>query len=341
MEGDYSFNQATGPVPDQDYSVHSNQIVDYLASKHVNVLRFLFSWERMQSTLGGPIPAATSGNYLSYYNDYKRIVDYATSKGMTVIMEPWQASASGGVGGPSWRGSVVGGGTVTNAHFADFWSKMATAYAGNSNVAIGLVNEPNGIDTMKWFATVQAAVTAIRNTGFRGMIHVPGNGWTAAGNWNDTWYDSGSPQRSNAYGWLNANGPGQPLSDPLSNLVVSVHTYADADASGSSATVVSGTISATNMAGVTQWARANGLKVMVGEIGMYASAANASQNWSNFVSFLDSNADATMGFAWWGCGKPGWWDDVAANGGGHFSITPTNNYTTDTVNMTMIQSSLH
>jgi hypothetical protein len=41
---------------------------------------------------------------------------------------------------------------------------------------------------------------------------------------------------------------------------------------------------------------------------------------------------------WWACGKPGWWDDVAANGGGHFSITPTNNYMTDTVNMDMIET---
>ena len=43
------------------------------------------------------------------------------------------------------------------------------------------------------------------------------------------------------------------------------------------------------------------------------------------------------GFAWWGCGKPGWWNDVGASGGGHFSITPTNNYASDTVNMTMIE----
>ena len=43
-------------------------------------------------------------------DDYKRIVDYATNvTGMTVVIEPWQASASGGVGGPSWRGQLVGG----------------------------------------------------------------------------------------------------------------------------------------------------------------------------------------------------------------------------------------
>ena len=340
MEGGYGFNQASGPIPDTDYAVHSNQIVDYLAGKHVNVIRLLFSWERMQSTLSGPIPAATSGNYKAYFDDYKRVVDYATNvKGMTVIMEPWQASSSGGVGGPSWRGNVVGAGVVTNAHFADFWSKMAVLFASNSRVAIGLVNEPSNMSTMTWFSAAQAAITAVRATGFGGDIQVPGNGWTGAGSWNEAWYDTASPQRSNAYGWLNARGLGLPLLDPLARLVVGVHSYADSDAAGSSTATVSSTISRTRVKVAVDWARANGIEVFVGEIGMSSTAANASANWTDFVAYLDANADTLTGYAWWGCGKPGWWDDLAASGGGHFSITPTANYTADTVNMNMIKGS--
>lgn len=339
MEGRYSFSHANGPAPNTDYPVHSTAVVDYLASKHVNVLRFLFSWERMQSQLNGPIPAATTGNYKSYFDDYKRIVDYATNeKGMTVIIEPWQASSTGGVGGAAWRGNVIGNGVVTAAHFADFWGKMAAVYANNSHVAIGLVNEPNSLSTMVWFGAAQSAVTAIRDAGFTGEIHVPGNGWTNGSNWNDSWYDTAVPQRSNAYGWANANGTGKPLADKLNKLVASVHSYADTDASGSTATVVSGSITRSRLTGVVDWARANNLKVMIGEIGMYAGSANASANWSDFVSYLDANKDVMHGFAWWGCGKPGWWDDVAASGGGHFSITPTGNYSGDTVNMAMISS---
>jgi endoglucanase len=340
MEGGYGFNQASGPVPDSDYPVHSTQVVDYLATKNVNVIRLLFSWERMQSTLGGPIPAATSGNYKSYFDDFKRIVDYATNiKGMTVIIEPWQASASGGAGGAAWRGNLLGNGVVTSAHFADFWSKMASVYASNPRVTIGLVNEPHSMSTMTWFAAAQDAITAIRGAGFNGDILVPGNGWTGAANWTESSYDTAAPQRSNAYGWLNARGVGLPLLDPQNRLVVGVHSYADPDTSGSSTGVVSPTISRSRMQGVVEWARANGLKVFVGEIGMYAGAPNATANWSDFVSYLDANSDTLTGFAWWGCGKPGWWDDVAASGGGHFSITPTNGGTGDTVNMSMIQSS--
>jgi endoglucanase len=342
MEGGYGFNTATGPVPNTDYAVHSNSIVDYLASRNINVIRLLFSWERMQSTLNGPIPAATSGNYKAYFDDFKRIVDYATNvKGMTVIMEPWQAGTSGDTGGPTWRGNLVGSGVVTSAHFADFWSKMAATFASNPRASIGLVNEPNRMSTMTWFAAAQAAVTAIRGAGFGGEILVPGNGWTGAGDWTGAGYDTASPQRSNAYGWLNARGAGQPLTDPLGKLVVGVHSYADANAGGGSTSIASTTISRDRVKVTVDWARANGLKVFIGEIGMYAGAASASANWSNFVSYLDANADTLTGFAWWGCGKPGWWDDVAASGGGHFSITPTGSYAVDTVNMTMIKSAFH
>lgn len=337
MEGGYGFSQSDGPVADKDYAVHSNQVVDYLTTKKVGVLRFLFSWERMQSQLGGPVPAAASGNYKTYFDNYKRIVDYATSKGMTVVMTPWQAGSSG-AGGARWRGNLVGASTVTSEHFADFWAKMAALYKDNARVAIGLVNEPNSMSTMSWFATAQAAITAIRTAGFNGRIFVPGNGWTGAGSWTSDSVDSASPKRSNAYGWLNARGPGQPLLDPLGKSIVEIHSYADPDASGGSTDVTSTSTSRARVKVTVDWAKANGLKVWIGEIGMYADAKNAAANWSDFVSYANSSKDTVLGFAWWACGKPGWWNDVAANGGGHFSITPTNDYTSDTVNMKMVES---
>jgi len=342
MEGGYAFNQASGPVANTDYPVHSNQIVDYFVAKKINVIRFLFSWERMQSALNGPIPAASSGNYKTYFDNYKRIVDYATSKGITVLVEPWQySSVTGNTSGPSWRGAIaggptVGGVTVTNANFSDFWSKMAAIFASNPLVMLGLCNEPNGINTMTWFATAQAAITAIRAAGFTGRLLIPGNGYTGASSWTSTWPDSGSPQRTNGYGWLNARGPGLPLLDPLGKLVVGVHTYADTNAGGGTTEVVSGTIFRQYVDVTVAWARANGLKVLLGEIGEYASAPNAQANWTDFVAYADANIDTLIGYAWWAAGAPGWWDDVAASGGGHFSITPTSNYTVDTVNMTMI-----
>jgi hypothetical protein len=167
MEMGYTFfPQATGPVGDTHYPVHDTRLIDYFASKGMTTIRFLFSWEGMQSSLMGPIPAAPAGNYKLYFDRYKNIVDYATNaKGMQVIIEPWQADPGGGAGGPRWRGGLVGSGAVPTAAWIDFWGKLAAVYADNPRVSFGLVNEPNNMSTMGWWAIAQAGITAIRNAG--------------------------------------------------------------------------------------------------------------------------------------------------------------------------------
>jgi len=346
MEMSYTdFSQADGPIAGTNYPVYDNRLIDYYVSKHVSVLRILFTWEGMQSSLFGPIPAANVGNYKAYFDNFKHIVDYATSKGITVVIEPWQANAGGGVGGAMYRGVLVGTPGVSANAFADFWSKMAMQFSGNQLVSFGLVNEPNNMSTMSWWASAQAAITAIRATGSNQWIYVPGNGWTAASSWTSNWYDTAAPQRSNAYGWLNANGAGSPISDPLNLTAVEVHTYLDSSEGGGTTEITSLTAARDHLAVTVDEARAHGYKVLLGEIGFYAGAvandaSTAPAVWANFISYFQANPDVLKGYAWWAAGSPGWWDDVAANGGGHFSITPTNGatFTGDTVNMLMIQA---
>ena len=342
MEMNYAdFSQATGPVAGTNYPVHDTRLIDYLASKNIAVIRFLFSWEGMQSTLNGPVPASASGGYKAYFDNYKRIVDYATNvKGMRVIVEPWQANSGGGAGGAMWRGNLVGSGAVPTAAFADFWGKMAGVFAANPLVSFGLVNEPNNQSTMQWWSAAQAAISAIRGAGATQRIYVPGNGYSAASSWIDNFYDTAATKRSNAYGWLNANGPGVPINDPQNDLVAEVHVYVDPDESGSSTTISSTTAARDHIAITVNEAAAHGYKVFIGEIGWYAAAPGATAAWADFVAYFGSADPAVLtGYAWWAAGAPGWWDDVAANGGGHFSITPTNGatFTGDTVNMTLIQ----
>lgn len=189
---------------------------------------------------------------------------------------------------------------------------------------------------MSWFASAQAAITAIRNAGSHQRIFVPGNGYTAASTWTSNFYDTGNPQESNAYGWLNANGIGQPISDPINNIVAEVHTYVDANESGTGDDITSVTAAVDHVAVALNEAQAQGYKVYVGEIGMYAGNADAPTTWSNFVGYFDANAGPLMGFTWRAGGMPAWWPDVHAP---HFSISPTDaaTFTGDTVNMTMIQ----
>ncbi len=346
MEMGYDFfPQATGPVGGKDYPVHDTRLIDYFAAKGMTTIRFLFSWEGMQSSLMGPIPAAPSGNYKLYFDRYKNIVDYATNvKGMQVIIEPWQANSTNGAGGPRWRGGLVGSVAVPTAAWIDFWTKFAGVYASNPRVAFGLVNEPNNMSTMGWWAIAQAGITAIRNAGATQRIYVPGNGYTAASTWviGNAFYDTDPVKRSNAYGYLNANGVGMPINDPLNNIVIEVHTYLDNDEGGSTTGITSITAARQHLEVVVNEARAQGYKVYLGEIGFLATMPLAQAAWTDFINYFEANQDVLIGFSWFAGGAPGWWDDIGASGGGHFAITPTDDatFTGDTVNMDMIENDL-
>lgn len=335
--GDY--DQNLGPVADTNYPIYDTRLIDYFASKHVAAIRFLFSWEAVQPHLYDPIPYADNGNYQAYFDNYKRIVDYATSVGLQVIVEPWQANSSGGAGGPRWRGGLVGSVAVPTAAFADFWAKMAANFKGRPLISYGLVNEPNNMSTMSWWASAQAAITAIRSAGSAQRIFVPGNGYSAASAWTANFYDTDVPARSNAYGWLNANGAGQPISDPLNNIVAEVHTYLDSDESGTHDDITAITAARDHIAVALNEAVAHGYRIYLGEIGIYAGNASANAAWADFVAYFNANSGPLVGFTWWAGGMPDWWNDIHA---AHFAISPTSNatFTGDTVNMQMIQNDL-
>jgi endoglucanase len=339
MEQYYAaYDQVTGPVAGNNYPVFDTRNVDYFAGKGITTLRFLFSWEAMQSQLFGTIPAANAGNYKDYFDNYKRIVDYATNvKGMQVIVEPWQANPDGGAGGPRWRGDLVGSVAVPTTAWSDFWTKMAGIFAANPRVAFGLVNEPNNMSTMGWWAIAQAGVTAIRSSGATQRIYIPGNGYSAASTWTSGNYfnDPDAVKRSNAYGWLHANG-GTPIFDPLNNIAAEVHTYLDDAQGGLDDGITSVTAAREHLTPAIDEGRLRGYKIYLGELGMYASNPIAPAAWADFISYFEANADEFAGFTWWAGGDPVFWPDVHA---AYFSISPTSNatYTGDTVNMDMIE----
>lgn len=112
-----------------------------------------------------------------------------------------------------------------------------------------------------------------------------------------------------------------------------------------SESITSVTAARDQLADVMTAARADGYRVFLGEIGFRADRTTddghpASEAWQDFVGYATTNADTLIGYAWWACGEPGWWDDVGADGGGHFAVTPTDGatYTGDTVNMEMIEA---
>ena len=49
---------------------------------------------------------------------------------------------------------------------------------------------------------------------------------------------------------------------------------------------------------------ANGYKVYLGEIGMYAGNESAAAAWADYVNYFNANVGPIVGFTGWGCGMP-------------------------------------
>lgn len=332
------FDRVAGPVRGTDYPVYANTLLDWYQNKGMASVRLMFTWEAVQSALGGPVPAA-GANYATYWADLTGLVTRFLARGMAVTLAPWQYNPASGD-----TDIVYGGAAFTSANFADFWGKFAVAInAGTGNdqrVAFDLINEPHtdaesgnkpgdiGISLAGWFSHAQAAITAIRAAGATNTIFVPGMAYTAA----STFVSNGSAAQ-----WLT-------LADPLANLAVTVHCY-------SSLGSASPTVLSTTCANLVSWARANGVKVQVGEIAIDAGPngrpsfgstfAIAQAQWEDWRQFCLANDDVLVGWNWWGNSAPGWWNqgDSRDPNGFHWGLT-LDNGASQTVYMNLIEQSL-
>lgn len=262
-----------------DYYWPNNGEIDYFMSKGMNTFRIGFSWERIQST--------ANGNFVvPYANKLDGLVTYATSKGAYVILNPHNFAR--------YYGNTVGSTQVPNSVFADFWSRLANKYKGNSKVFFNLVNEPNTMPTEQWVSAANAAIAAIRSAGAKNLIIVPGNAWTGAHSWASNWY--GTP---NAVALLN-------ISDSENNIVFEAHQYLDSDSSGGGGTCSNSTIGKTRLIPFINWLKTNGKKGFIGEFG---AASNATCNAAivDMLQYMSDNADVLVGWLWW-AGGPRWGD---------------------------------
>jgi endoglucanase len=264
-------------VEGRDYGWPTHAEVDYFTGKGVNTFRIGFLWERMQPKAYG----ALNATYAAKLDD---LVAYATSHGANVILNPQNFAR--------YYGNLVGSSAVPNAVFADFWKRMSTRYSPNARVMFNLVNEPNGLPTEQWVGAANAAIAAIRGTGATNLIHVPGNNWTGAYSWSDSWY--GTP---NAKAMLN-------IKDSGNNFVYEVHQYLDSSSGGKTGDCVSGTIGSERLENFVAWLRANGKKGFVGE---FAGGNNPTCNAAvtDMIDSMEDAADVLEGWLWWG-GGPRW-----------------------------------
>lgn len=269
--GEYAANTLPGVVG-TNYTYPTDAEIDYYASKGLDVIRLPFLWERVQPTEGGPLSA-------SEMSQIDAVVNYANAKGMKVILDPHDYG--------SGYGNLIGStGTPTTA-FADFWGKLAAHYASNGDVMFGLMNEPQQSTATAWLGDANAAIGAIRAAGATSQeILVPGTSYDGAWTWTTT---------------DNASVIGTGIKDPNNNFVFEVHQYLDSDGSGTHASVVSPTVGSSRLAAITQWAKATGNKLFLGEFGVAQDAASLGAM-NDMLSFMNKNSDVWQGATDWAAG---------------------------------------
>jgi endoglucanase len=270
----------------QHYTYPTRAEVDYFILKGMNTFRLPFRWERLQHQPYVNLNSTELGRIKSFVN-------YASSKGAYTILDPHNYAR--------YYGDIIGTANLPADAFADFWRKVASEFMNDSLIIFGLMNEPHTMSTEQWLAGANAAMAAIRSAGAHNLVLVPGNGWSGAHSWTNSWY--GTPNSTVMKG----------LVDSLNNYAYEVHQYFDSNSSGTSSTCISPTVGADRLKTFTGWLRSNNKKGFLGEFGI-AGNETCYKALDNMLSYIHENQDVWLGWTYWAAGP--WWGDYM------FSVEP-------------------
>jgi endoglucanase len=261
-----------------DYIYPGSGEVEYYASKGMNIFRVPFRWERMQRELYADLDETELG----YLAD---VVTAAKDNDAVVIVDPHNFARYDLDSEDDEEPGIIGI-DIESAAFADFWARLAAEFAGDEQVWFGLVNEPHDMPTETWLDAANEAIAAIRDAGADNLILVPGNQWTGAHSWFETYY--GTP---NATAMVD-------VADPLDNFAFELHQYFDSNSSGTSNTCVSEEVGVERVEQVTQWLEDEGFKGFLGEFGGSDDPVCLGAM-ENLLSHLGDNSDVWLGWTVW------------------------------------------
>lgn len=282
-----------------DYIYPSEDDFDYFHSKGLDLIRLPFKWERLQRTLSSSLHSAE----LQRIDD---VVAMAEARGMKVILDMHNYG--------SYDGNGIGSTAVTLSDFTDVWSRIADYFEGRSGIyGYGLMNEPVS-EVAAWSDVADAGIAAVRQHDSDVWVIVSGDGWAPTRNW-----------RKNGNVELHEN-----LNNIDSKVMFEAHSYIDSNSDGQDW----GSYAAENghpMKGVwrdypfVNWLRQNNFYGYVGEFGV-PETAQWIEALENQIHQLGANG---VSATYWIAGP---W-----SGGDEITIQPTNNYTTDRLQMSVME----
>ena len=269
-----------------DFIYPSEFELNSFASEGMNVIRLPVLWERLQPDLAGGLAPEE-------LQRLRTTVGQATRRHMDVVIDIHNYG--------SYRERKIGEAAVPTASFARFWGSLASAFKNQPGVDFGLMNEPKNFTADGWRDVAQAALSAIRATGARNMVLVPGANWDNAYN-----FVQGDGKSSNAASLIT-------LDDPARNLVFEVHQYLDPDNSGTKPVCRDAEASVATLRAFTEWLRARKARGFMGEFGV-GPGQQCLESLDAMLRHFEANADVWLGWTYWAAGA--WWGDYP------FSIEP-------------------
>ena len=258
-----------------DYLWPTPSDISQFAQAGFNTIRVPFLWQRMQPELYKPLSEAEA-NYLD------TVIKSAIENKVTILIDPHNYGA--------YKADLIGSDNVPVAAFEDFWSRIANRYKNNPNIMFGLMNEPNKQSAEDWAAIAQAAIYAIRKTGAKQKILVPGTRWSGAHSWL-----KGFATSSNAEALKN-------IKDPANNMAFELHQYFDNDSSGTKPQCVSDDIGVQRITAATEWLRANKQKGFLGEFGASVDPVCLTAL-GKTLNYMKENKDVWIGWTYWAGAK--------------------------------------
>lgn len=261
-----------GPIAGTNYAVPDPS---YYLSRGVQLVRVPFQIVRLQPTPNAPL-APEMVRYL------KTIIAQNNAAGAITVLDPHGYGTYPIDNQPQ----DLLKNPAAQADYIDFMQRLATEF-GHDNVAIGLMNEPHTGGDTDYAPLWNKAISAIRQTGFSGVIIVPHSHWSSAGD-------------------ITPATPfvGQ-IVDPLNNWVLELHLYFDPDNSGTyKKPVASPDVGTARLAGAIAWSKQSKIRLFLGETGGPPTPVGLAA-YRALLQNIAANPDVFWGVAVWGGGP--WW----------------------------------
>lgn len=267
----------------KDYIYPSAAIITAYAEFGVNVIRVPFLWERLQPNIDGKLDEAE----LARIDDVVRI---ASERRIKIILDMHNYG--------SFRGVTIEENTILSHAFARIWVTLAKRYKDNPYVIYGLMNEPYKQTATEWAAIAKEALLAIRATGAKQTILVPGTLYSGAHSWHKK-----AGKHSNAEALAS-------LRDPANNMLIEFHHYFDYNFSGTHDDCMPPDVAEHSLMIATKWLQKTKHKGFLGEFGATTSQP-CREALRAALTHMQKHRKQWAGWTYWGASE--WFGDYRFN----------------------------